>query len=116
MLIPMVTLGHTTPFEGTYTEDVEEWIEHFEWNCRVNRWDDHIKCVQLPAQLKGAARSWYNTQTMKHKVKYLIIKKNMLLAFKGLELPIQFLNEMQRHKKTEKETVDQYIYEELILC
>ena len=29
-LIPMVTLGQTTPFEGTYTEDVEEWIEHFE--------------------------------------------------------------------------------------
>ena len=45
----MVTLGHTTPFEGTYTEDVKEWIEHFKWNCRVNGWDDHIKCVQLPA-------------------------------------------------------------------
>ena len=27
-------LEQTTPFEGTYTEDVKEWIEHFEWNCR----------------------------------------------------------------------------------
>ena len=53
---------------------------------------------------------------MEHKVNYLIIKKKMLLAFKGLELPIQFLNEMQKQKQTEEETVDQYIYEKLILC
>ena len=108
-LIPMVTLGQTTPFEGTYTEDVEEWIEHFEWNCRVNGWDDHIKCVQLSDQLKGAARSWYNAQAMEHKVNYSIIKKKMLLAFKGLESPIQFLSEMQRCKQTEEETVDQIL-------
>ena len=59
---------------------------------------------------------WYNAQAMEHKVNYSIIKKKMLLAFKGLELPIQFLNEMQRCKHTKEETVDQYIYEKLILC
>ena len=47
---------------------------------------------------------------------YKVLKAKILMAFKGLQIPVQFLNKMLRRKQQEKESIDSYVYKKLALC
>ena len=44
---------------------------------------------------------------------YAIMRTKLLLEFKGLQMPVQFLNKMKRKKQKKNESVDSFIYEKL---
>ena len=58
---------------------------------------------QLPAYLKGAVKSWYAVLKIKDQMDYKTLKAKSLMAFKGLQTPVQFLNEMQKKKQQKGE-------------
>ncbi|XP_075746869.1 uncharacterized protein LOC142804149 isoform X1 [Rhipicephalus microplus] len=47
------------PFHGDTFEDVEDWLEHFEWLAKTNGWDEARKLRRVYFALEEAARTWY---------------------------------------------------------
>jgi len=112
----MWNLGNIPKFGGTLSENVENWLENFEWIANANMWNDNMKSIQLPLYFDFSAKSWYNSLDMEIKKNFTMLKGGLILAFKRTEPVSHYFQELTERKQLENEAVDAYAYEKLALC
>src|SRR5271166_3058912 len=81
VLVPIMTIGQVHPFSRDYQENVEEWINQFEWITTINVWLNVMKEAQLPTYLVSTAKSWYILLPSATQRNYAALKENLLKGF-----------------------------------
>jgi hypothetical protein len=108
--------GKIVEFKGDDTEDVEEWLDQFEWIAELNNWSEDIKCVNLAGNLTGLAKDWFEILNIEQKKRYDYLKRKMLETFKHEDSVIRFRHELDSCKQIAGQSVQSYIYRKMKLC
>ena len=114
--VPMSVAGSITIFNGALNENVEEWLDHFEWIATAHSWGQELSCIQLPVYLGGAAKIWYETLQIEDRKEYNRLREKLVRSFQKIEVPVRRLQELVDRNQHLEERVSIYAYEKVKLC
>ena len=55
----IITVGSVTPNIYDGAEDIDEYLDHFQYIAKCNNWSDRMQLNRLPIYLKGTAELWF---------------------------------------------------------
>lgn len=87
------------------TEDWEEYISHFEICAELGRWREQDKVLSLAAALKGPARTFYISLSIREKRTYEALVQRLGQRFGSTRQQNRWLSRLEMRKRKPGETV-----------
>ncbi|MHB1799648.1 MAG: hypothetical protein ACYCUI_15345 [Vulcanimicrobiaceae bacterium] len=107
-------VGVVEPFEGH--EDVETWLEHFNWIATSNRWSDGHQCVMFHSFMTGIAKTWYKGLAVEDRRDLTKLKAAFRSAFTSANYMEEALRRLAQNKRTQGQTLIEYQFVTLTMC
>ncbi|XP_054167305.1 putative uncharacterized protein DDB_G0282499 [Oppia nitens] len=119
----IITVGSVTPQNFDGSGDIDDWIDHYTYIAKCNKWSNNMKKLRLPVHLKGMAEMWYRNfvklktdATYENKLSLDDIYEGLKSAFSPKNYrSFQQLKLITRYQQL-NESVSNYYYDIIRLC
>ena len=95
-------------FAGRRSDDVSDWLEHWELAARVNDWDAEDELRRLPLYLKDNARRWFARQGEEIKGSLTQLKNRLEDYFNNEDMRLLARGALAERKQRPRESVNEY--------
>ncbi|XP_065067477.1 uncharacterized protein LOC135693029 [Rhopilema esculentum] len=95
-------------FAGRRSDDVNDWLEHWELAARVNDWDAEDELRRLPLYLKDNARRWFARQSEELKGNLDQLKNRLEDYFNNEDMRLLARGALAERKQRPRESVNEY--------
>eukprot|EP00795_Rhopilema_esculentum_P001918 gene1918-16426_t len=95
-------------FAGRRSDDVNDWLEHWELAARVNDWDAEDELRRLPLYLKDNARRWFARQSEELKGNLDQLKNRLEDYFNNEDMRLLARGALAERKQRSRESVNEY--------
>jgi hypothetical protein len=86
-------------------EDWEEFISHFELCAEIGRWTRGDRALALAATLRGAARKFYISLSLRERTGYNVLVKQLRTRFGSDRQQCKWLTRLDGRKRTPEESI-----------